>query len=113
MAHTHSLGPSASILVGVLVGLAVGLAVGALNGFLITAGRITPFIATLGTLGIGAGLAAVISGGSPITDVPSQIGTIANRNVGGWLPALFIVALAVFAYPAWLLPCTHVRIHLP
>src|SRR5260370_27538247 len=47
MPHTHYLGPSASILVGVLIGLALCLAVGALNGFLITAGRITPFIATL------------------------------------------------------------------
>jgi ribose transport system permease protein len=112
MAHTHSLGTGLSIVVGVLAALAVGLAVGAANGFLITVGRIAPFIATLGTLGIAAGLANVVSGGSPITNVPNQIGTIANRNVLGWFPALFIVSLVMFAYGGWLLRGTRFGIHV-
>jgi ribose transport system permease protein len=112
MGHTHSLGTTTSIIVGILAALAVGLVVGAVNGFLIAVGRITPFIATLGMLGIGAGLANVVSGGSPITNVPSQFGTIANRNVLGWLPMLFIVALVVFAYGGWLLRGTRFGIHV-
>jgi ribose transport system permease protein len=112
MAHTASLGAGMSITAGVLVGLAVGLAVGTLNGFLVAYIRITPFIVTLGTLGICAGLANVISGGAPITDVPSQIGTIANRNVAGWLPALFIVALVLFGYGGWLLRGTRFGTHV-
>jgi len=112
MAHTQSLGTGMCIVVGVLAALAIGLAVGTLNGFLITVGRITPFIATLGTLGIGAGLANVVSGGSPITNVPSQIGTIANQNFGGWFPMLFVVSLVVFAYGGWLLRSTKFGIHV-
>ena len=112
MAHTHSLGTGPSIIVGVLAALAVGLAVGTLNGVLITVGRITPFIATLGTLGIGAGLANIVSGGAPITNVPNEIGTIANQNILGWLPVLFIASLVVFAYGGWLLRGTRFGIHV-
>jgi ribose/xylose/arabinose/galactoside ABC-type transport system permease subunit len=112
MAHTASLGTGACIVIGVAAALGVGLAVGALNGFLITIGRITPFIATLGTLGIAAGLANVVSGGSPITAVPNQIGTVANQTVLGWFPTLFIVSLVVFAFGGWLLRGTRFGIHV-
>jgi ribose transport system permease protein len=112
IAHTQTLGITGSIVVGVLAALVVGLLVGGLNGFLITVGRITPFIATLGTLGIGAGLANVVSNGAPITDVPQQIGTLANHNFGGWLPMLFVVALIIFGYGGWLLRGTRFGIHV-
>jgi ribose transport system permease protein len=112
MSHTHSLGTGPEIIVGVAGALAVGVLVGAVNGFLIAVGRITPFIATLGTLGIAAGLANVISGGSPITDVPGQIGNIANQSFGGWLPALFVAALVVLAFGGWLLRGTRFGIHV-
>jgi ribose transport system permease protein len=112
MAHTHSLGTGTSIVVGILAALAVGVLAGAINGFLITVGRITPFIATLGMLGIGAGLANVVSDGSPITDVPTKIGSLANQDFFGWLPALFVVALVVFAYGGWLLRGTRFGIHV-
>lgn len=42
----------ATIFVGMLAALAIGAAAGLLHGFLITRGRIEPFIVTLGTLGI-------------------------------------------------------------
>ena len=41
-----------SAALGILAGLAVGLAFGLVNGFLVTALNLPPFIATLGTLGI-------------------------------------------------------------
>ena len=43
---------SGSFALGVLVALAVGLAGGALNGALVTLGKLPPFIATLGTMSI-------------------------------------------------------------
>ena len=48
-----------------LVALLVGLAVGCVNGFLVSRINVPPFIATLGTLTAGSGLAYVIGGGAP------------------------------------------------
>lgn len=112
MGHTASLGTGLSIAVGIAAGLGAGALAGALNGFLVTVGRITPFIATLGTLGIGTGLANVISDGTPITDVPERLGTIANTIIGGVLPVLFLSALVVLGYAGWLLRGTRFGIHV-
>ena len=50
-----------------LVGIAIGLAAGFLNGFLVTAVRLPPFIVTLGTLSIFTALALLYSDGQSIT----------------------------------------------
>jgi ribose transport system permease protein len=112
MGHTASSGATVSILCGVLVGVLTGVLMGALNGLLITVGRIPPFIATLGTLGIGSGLAYVVSGGTPISDVPDQLGTIANHIAFGWLPTLFLVAIVVLIYAGCLLRVTRFGLHV-
>ena len=44
--------PTAGVALGILVALTVGLAGGALNGALVTIGKLPPFIATLGTMSI-------------------------------------------------------------
>ncbi|MYI69707.1 MAG: ABC transporter permease [Boseongicola sp. SB0673_bin_14] len=49
--------------VATLAGLAVGTLAGLVNGIVITRGKIPPFIATLGMLGIARGLALVITKG--------------------------------------------------
>lgn len=49
--------------IATIAGLAVGTICGFVNGFIITKGRIPPFIVTLGMLGIARGLALVITGG--------------------------------------------------
>ena len=50
----------------VLAGLAIGAALGAINGAVITIGRVPPFIMTLGMMVIGRGSAMTISGGHPV-----------------------------------------------
>jgi ribose/xylose/arabinose/galactoside ABC-type transport system permease subunit len=55
---------------GLLVALVIGALAGALNGLIITKGRIPDFIATLGTLTIFQGIALLITGGLP---VPSHL----------------------------------------
>jgi ribose transport system permease protein len=54
------------ILVGMLTGLAIGAAAGAANGLLITAGRIEPFIVTLGSLGIYRALITFLANGGTL-----------------------------------------------
>ncbi|MCC6426941.1 MAG: ABC transporter permease [Phycisphaerales bacterium] len=51
----------------ILLSLATGTACGLYNGLLITALRLPPFIATLGTLGFYRGVAKWIAGSSPIS----------------------------------------------
>ncbi|MFL6008378.1 MAG: ABC transporter permease, partial [Rubrobacteraceae bacterium] len=53
--------------VGIVAGLLTGLVCGLINGLLVTKLRLTPFIATLGTLGVFLGTAQILSGG---TNVP-------------------------------------------
>nr|WP_062226826.1 ABC transporter permease [Aureimonas frigidaquae] len=55
-----------AILVGALVGLMVGAACGLVNGLIVTIGRIEPFIATLGTMGIFRALITWMSDGGSI-----------------------------------------------
>ena len=47
------------ISLAILSGLLVGMGCGFVNGFLVTKGRIPPFIATLGMMGVARGLALV------------------------------------------------------
>jgi ribose transport system permease protein len=54
------------IAAGMLTGLAVGTAAGAANGILITAGRIEPFIVTLGSLGIYRALITFLANGGTL-----------------------------------------------
>ena len=51
----------------VAAGLFAGAAIGAVNGLLVTRAKIVPFIATLGTLGVGRGLAFVLATGAVVT----------------------------------------------
>lgn len=84
----------------VLVSMLVGLAVGCVNGFLVSRINVPPFIATLGTLTAGSGLAYVIGGGAPINGLPAEFGSIANTKILGLqIPVLLmiigIIALAI------------------
>ena len=82
--------------VGIAVGLLVGLACGLINGLVVTRLKLTPFIATLGSLGLFLGTAQILSGGVNVPYVPpavqSQIGT---RNLFGFLPVPIAVAVVV------------------
>lgn len=86
--------------VAVIGGLLVGLMIGLLNGLMITAGKLPPFIATLGSLLMARGLCYGLSGGWPVRDLP-----LAFRNLGQYdlpiggmgvpLPLIFMLILAV------------------
>lgn len=53
-------------LLAILIGMAIGTLGGALNGALIAIGRLPPFIATLGMMGMAEGLALALTGGSSV-----------------------------------------------
>jgi ribose transport system permease protein len=79
----------------VLVAMVVGLAVGSLNGILVSRINVPPFIATLGTLTAGSGLAYVIGGGAPINGLPAEFGTIANTKIFGLTIPVVVMILGI------------------
>src|SRR3954454_23065568 len=94
---------SASLAIGVT--LLTGLTVGLVNGLLFVWGRLPhPFIATLATLSICAGLALYIAGGSTVLGSPDivhllgggRIPAIPRAGQIGWFPSATLVVI-VFA----------------
>ena len=90
-----------AIPVGIVAGLLVGLLAGLVNGLLVTKLKMTPFIVTLGTLGIALGAAQILSGGSNVPYVPTAIQSeIGTRSVLGFLPVPVLIALVVVVIAA-------------
>lgn len=87
-----------SPVVGILGGIATGALVGLLQGSVIVYGKVNSFIVTLGTLSIGRGLTALVTGGMPI-NVPDSILFIGQGQVLNSMPisVLLFVVLAIIA----------------
>lgn len=84
----------------VLTGIAVGLMAGALNGAMVTWGRIPSFIATLGMLAGARSLILFIANGGSISNASEAYGAIANSAFLG------------IATPIWLFAATAAVLHL-
>lgn len=86
-----------NVVVGILVGLITGGGVGLINGLIITKMRITPFITTLGMLGIASGLGFLLSGGNTITNIPSALSAFGGYVFANFLgmPVLLTAVIAV------------------
>jgi ribose transport system permease protein len=89
------------VILGVAAGLAIGAAGGAANGVLVTAGRIEPFIVTLGTLGIFRALITFLANGGTLnlnfqasdTYSPLYSGTV----LGVPVPIIVFAVVAIIA----------------
>jgi ribose transport system permease protein len=92
---SHSFPPVLAILGGLVVGALCGL----INGVLITVTNITPFIITLGTMSIYAGLALIIAGGQAVYGIPVGFeNALAGAIAGIPIPVvLFIILTAASA----------------
>src|SRR5437763_2999243 len=94
--------PGTNLLVASLLGCALGLVLGAINGLIVTVGRVPAIIVTLGTLYVYRGLDFVVAGGTQVSasDVPQSYLNLATTKIVG-IPALLLFAAAialVFAY---------------
>lgn len=89
-----------TITVGFGASLATGLLMGFINGIVITKMKITPFIVTLGMLGVGTGVTNILSGGTEVVGLPPELGVIGNTGfLGGWvtIPVIVTILVAVVA----------------
>jgi len=85
-----------SPILAILIGLLVGAVLGAFNGFLVSNLKLQPFIATLGTMSLYRGIAYVVTGGMPVTNVPDSYRVIFNGQFPGGIRYYVVVMVAVF-----------------
>ncbi|MFI8187377.1 substrate-binding domain-containing protein [Streptomyces sp. NPDC085946] len=89
----------------VLLAVVTGIACGVVNGFLVSYGKLPPFIATLAMLSVARGLSLVISQGSPIA-FPDSVSHLGD-TLGGWLPVPVLVMVVVGLLTAFVLGRTY------
>jgi ribose transport system permease protein len=82
----------------VLAGLGAGVAVGCVNGAIVAYAGVTPFIVTLGMLGVCRGIIYIIKHGDSIREIPHGFIQFANGSLFGVsIPVLVLLALALAA----------------
>jgi ribose/xylose/arabinose/galactoside ABC-type transport system permease subunit len=90
-----------------LTAVAVGALAGAVNGLLVTAGRIPSIIVTLGMLYALRGVILLVTGGTWITGIPAETRVLGTGSVLGIgvpvivLLVLFVVMEAVSRHSTW------------
>ncbi len=86
------------LLVPVLAGIATGGCCGAVNGMVVTVGRVAPFIVTLGMMTAARGLALVVSDGRPVSNLSRGFAAIGSGDLLGVpVPVLILCGVAVIA----------------
>ncbi len=80
----------------IVIGLVIGAVLGLFNGFLVTRLKLQPFIATLGTMSLYRGIAYVVTGGQPVTNVPDSFRNIFNAKIISDIRSYVIVMVVVF-----------------
>jgi ribose/xylose/arabinose/galactoside ABC-type transport system permease subunit len=83
-----------NLLLSCLAAIAAGGIVGTINGLLVSKGKITDFIVTLGTLSAASGAALIFADGKPVTVINITLLKLSTGGVGifGWT---FIIAIAI------------------
>lgn len=84
-----------TITLGCVAGLIVGAVIGLANGIGVAVLRVSPFIVTLGTSSMIAGVALLMTGGAPITGLPSQfVEALGTARMFG-IPVVVFVTAAI------------------
>jgi len=83
------------VILAVALGLIFAAMLGALNGVIINATGLHPFVITLGTQSIYRGLTLVVSNGRPLFNFPTAFKKIAGYVLGIPLPVLIALAVAL------------------
>jgi len=94
------------LLPSLLGAMLVGAAWGLLNSLLITLLRVSPFIATLGTMGAARGLTLVITDGMPVVRLPKNFGRLGDGNVLRVLPVPLVILVALALMTGFILKYT-------
>ena len=83
-------------ILAIVIGIVIGAILGAFNGFLVCNLKLQPFIATLGTMSLYRGIAYVVTGGTPVTNVPDSFRNIFNGQMFAGIRYYVLVMIIVF-----------------
>jgi len=86
--------PWTAIWLGLLACVLAGVLFGVVNGILIAIADVNSLIATLATLGIGTGLAYLLSDGADVAGMPFEMQRSIGLNTVGGIPVPALVAVA-------------------
>ncbi|HOK76103.1 MAG TPA: ribose ABC transporter permease [Verrucomicrobiota bacterium] len=82
------------VIVPVAAGVLVGAACGGINGLVVTKGRVAPFIVTLGMMTAARGVALVVSGGKPVSNLGESFRWIGS----GGVPVIVFLAVSCVSW---------------
>ena len=94
------------LLPSILGAMLAGAAWGLLNSLLITCLKVSPFIATLGTMGAARGLTLVITNGMPIVRLPDSFGNLGDGNVLRVVPTPLAILVVLVLLTGFILKYT-------
>jgi ribose transport system permease protein len=95
-----------TIATGGLLGLLPSIIIGLANGLTVSVLKAPPFIVTIGTMSVALGIAAYISGGTPIYGLPDTFSqTVGLGRIAG-IPAVVFIAAIILAVLSYLLSST-------
>ena len=80
--------------------LLLGAFIGTVNGVVITLGKVTPFVVTLGMMSVARGLAHIYTGGQPISGFGPAFRAIGSGELFGIPVPILVFALAVLVAAA-------------
>jgi len=82
-------------ILAILIGILVGTALGAINGLIISKTKTPDFIITLGMMSVATGIALIISGGYPITNLSPAMTYIGSAYLFDFIPVSVVVAFVL------------------
>jgi ribose transport system permease protein len=83
-----------------------GVAWELINSLLITLLKVSPFIATLGTMGAARGLTLVITNGMPVVHLPDNFGFLGDGTVLGFVPVPLAILISLALLTGFILKYT-------
>lgn len=86
----------------ILIVLCVGVGIGLINGVLISFFAVPAFVATLAMATILEGVSLAYSGGSAITNVPSEVVSLGRSQIFGTIPVAMVYLLGAALILWWL-----------
>ena len=95
-----------SLVAGVAGAMLAGAAWGLLNSALITLLKVSPFIATLGTMGAARGVTLVITNGMPVVNLPASFGRLGDGNIFRIVPVPLAILVALALLTGFILKYT-------
>lgn len=84
-------------ILAILIGLGAGVLIGVINGLIISKGKLPPFIATLGMMGIARGLALVVTQARSFPIMTPIITAIGSKTILGFPLSILMVIITYLA----------------